>query len=203
MLEVRFDNLEQVKRTFDPGVVEKAAFSAVRKLHNKAATRVSKSVRQKYNIKAGAIKLALKKRVRKQQGIPSGFLIYTDSRISLRHFAVGGSDPRPGNQPVRKTARGKRKGVRVRVVKSRSHIVPRGFWGRGRAGENAGAGEQQIFQRIGLSRQPVRKLTGPSVAHMVRGEAGLDKVNAMMAQEANRTLSHELDHFLQRHVGLR
>ena len=147
MIDVRFENLEQVKRTFDPVVVEKAAFSAVKKLHNKAATRVSKSVRGKYNIKASRLKLALKKRVRTQQGTPTGFLIYTGGRISMRHFAVGGSMPRAGNQPTRRSARGKRKGVRVRVVKSRgNHVIPRGFWGKGRIGKEDGIGQYQVFQ---------------------------------------------------------
>jgi hypothetical protein len=204
MIDVRFENLDAVKRAYDPIVVEKAAFSAVRHLHNKAATQVSRSVRGTYNIKASRLKMALKKRIRMQQGTPAGFLIYTGQRLSLRNFAVGGAAPRKSNQPVRKTARGKRRGVRVRIMKTRgSHVVPRAFWGRGRAGSTDGAGEQQIFQRIGLSRLPVRKLTGPSVAHMVRGQAGVDEINKMMARDADRVLSQALDQFLARQIGIR
>jgi len=204
VIDVSFDNLEAVKRAYDPVVVKKAAFSAVKKLHNKAATQVSRSVRTTYNIKATDLKEGLKKRIRTQQGTPSGFLIYTGKRISLRYFAVGGPTPRRSNQPVRNSSRGKRRGVRVRVMKNRGpQVVPRAFWARGQAGSIAGAGEQQIFQRIGASRLPIRKLTGPSVAQMVRGKAGIGELNKLMAQAADKTLSNELDHFLQRKVGLR
>jgi len=204
VIDVRFDNLDEIRRTYDPKVVEKATFSAVKKLHAKAATRVSKSVRGRYNIKAGQLKSALKKRVRTQQGVPSGFLIYTDGRISLRQFAVGGAMPKKSNQPIRKGSRGSRKGVRVRVVKSRgSYVVKGGFWGKGRVGKEDGIGQYQIFQRIGAARLPIRKLTGPSVAHMVRGKAGIDEINSMMAQDADKTLANELDHFLQRQIGIR
>lgn len=204
MLSVRFDNLEEVKKAYDPIVVEKAAYSAVKKLHSKAATRVSKGIRQDYAVKAGQIAAALKKRVRKENGIPSGFLIYTGRRLSLRHFAVGGPTPRKSNRPRIRTARGLRYGAKVRVMKKRpARVVPRAFWGSARAGAQDGAGEAQIFQRVSAGRYPLRKMTGPSIAHMARGRAGIDEVNKMMAQDANRTLSHELDHFLQRQIGLR
>jgi hypothetical protein len=212
MIEVRFDNLEEIKRVYDPVAVQKATFSAVKQLHNKAATNVSKAIRSRYNIKAARVKLALKKRMRTQGGTPSGFLIYEDGRISLRHFAVGGSSAGRGNQPVRRSARGKRRGVRVRVVKNRPpHVVPGAFWGRGKAGKAIGAGEQQIFQRTGVTRsrprykgdEKLRKLTGPSVAHMARGKAGLDEVNQLMSQQADKVLASNLDHFLAKKIGLR
>ena len=38
---------------------------------------------------------------------------------------------------------------------------------------------------------------------MVRGDAGVDEINDMMAADANKTLEHELDHFIQRQIGLR
>lgn len=204
MLSVRFDNLDEVKKAYDPIVVEKATYSAVRKLHSKAATRVSKQIRARYAIKAGQVAAALKKRIRRQSGLPVGFLVYTGRRISLRHFAVGGPSPRKSNRPRVRTSRGLRYGAKVRITKGRpARVVPGAFWGAGRAGTAAGAGEEQIWQRVGAGRTPLRKLTGPSIAHMARGRAGIDAVNAMMAQDADRTLSHELDHFLQRQIGIR
>lgn len=205
MISVTFDNLEGVKRFYDPIIVEKAARSTVKKLRDKAATRASSEVRKVYAVKARDVKAALTPRLKEENGLPVGLLIYTGGRLSLRYFtAYKGGVPQGSMRPKVKTRAGLRYGARVRVKKtSPSKIIKRAFWGRGRAGSIDGAGEWQIFQRIGLGRLPIRKLTGPSIAHMLRSRSAVDGINNMMAADANKTLEHELDHFIQRQIGTR
>jgi len=207
MLSVRFDNLEEVKQFYDPIIVEKAAYSTINQLHKKAATLVGRAVRDKYSIKVRDIKSALKSRVVIQGGVPSGYLIYTSKRISLRHFASGGR-PSTRNRPRVKTARGMRRGAKIKVTKMRAaRLIKGAFWGQGAIGSGAGKmlgeGEWQVFQRIGLGRLKIRKLTGPSISHMVRGKAPLNAINQLVQDQAEKMLAHNLDHFLRTKTGIR
>ena len=208
MIKVQFQNLKELRETYDPQAVDRAAASAIRRLHSKAATKVSKAIRDTYAIKAGDVSRALKKRVIFRAGQPQGFLIYTGKRLSLRHFTgySGAGAPPQRVRPKVSTRAGARRGVRVRVTKNRpTRIVPAAFWGRGRAGRDDGAGAWQIFQRIDQAdpNSRIRKLTGPSIAHMARGNAPLDDINQMMRDEGNDVLANELDNQLRRRAGIR
>lgn len=204
-LEVGFSNLDEVMQFYDPLVVEKAARSTVRQLHNKAATRVNRAVRDRYNIKQRDITAVLKKRVVVQNGVPVGFLVYTSERISLRRFSSysGQGEPKQNARPKVKSRAGRRRGARVRVVKGRKAHIPEGaFWGRGRAGGRDGGGGWHIFKRVGISRLGLKKLTGPAVAQMVRGDGVLEEINDLMRGEADTLLAKNLDFFLGRRAGV-
>lgn len=214
MIKFSFDNLDEITKAYDPKVVRAALFSTIRKLNSQSSTQVSKAITSRYNIKAKEVKAAMVKRVREQGDIPVGFLVYTSKRISLRKFAKqnGKAPPERSARPRVKSARGKRLGARVRVVKGRgTHIVPGGFWGKGRAGKEDGAGTWQIFQRMGVPRrnprykgdEKLRKLTGPSIAHMARGDKAIEAANKLVRDKADTILAHELDHRLLRKAGLR
>ena len=192
-LEVRFDNLDEVRKFYDPAIVERAAYSTVKQLHSKATTAVSKAVRDEYAVNVKTVKGALKPIIRYQNGVPVGYLIYTGKRISLRHFATKSSRVRV------KTRRGYRYGAKVKVKKrERAALVPGAFWGRAQ-----GSGELQIFKRMGLSRLKIKKLTAPAIAQMVRNESALDAINELVQREADEKLANNLDHFLKRQIGIR
>lgn len=202
MISVRFDNLDQLRDVYDPAVVDKAAKHTIKQLQSKSATKISEAIRGKYKIKAREIKSALNPVSRTQDGIHSGFLIYTSKRISLRHFAGGA--PNRTNRPRVKTKRGARRGARATPLKgARGKIIDKAFWGHGSAGRSIGEGSMQIFQRIGSGRLKIRKLTGPSISHMVRGEAPMKAINDHIQNNATRLLEHNLDHFIKRRAGIR
>jgi len=210
MLSVRFDNLEEVKQFYDPIIVEKAARTTIKQLHGQAATLISKAIREKHNVTVRDVKSALHTRIKTTDGVETGSLIYTGKRISLRHFATAKSSPLVSTARFVKGTRRKvkRRGVRVKDRKdSRARIVPGAFWGRAAIGSGAGKiigeGTLQIFQRIGLSRLKIRKLTGPAIAQMAGGEAPLDAINELMREKADKTLAHNLDHFLRTKTGIR
>lgn len=208
MISYTFDNIDDLLKTYDPKVVKDSLFSTIRKLSSQSASKVSKDIVSRYNIKARDLKPpALVQRVREKNGVPVGFLIYTGKRLSLRKFAN-----QRAAQPRVKSARGVRYGARVKVLKSKgSHIVPGGFWGRARAGQVDGANVSQIFQRMGVPRrkpryegdEKLRKLTGPSIAHMARSENAIEAADKLVREKANAILAHELDHRLLRKAGLR
>ncbi|MFT5766740.1 MAG: hypothetical protein ACI9DH_000559 [Halioglobus sp.] len=202
MISVRFENLKELRQVYDPEILEKATRATIKQLNGQAATLISKAIRDNYKIKAGDIKQALDPRISTQNGIPSGFLIYTSKRISLRHFS--GGKPHKLNTPKVKTARGVRRGAKATITKRRGkRQIKGGFWGKGRAGGEDGAGEWQIFQRMGLSRLKVRKLTGPSISHMARGKAPLNAINQLVDNKASKLLENNLDHFIKRRAGIR
>lgn len=214
MIKATFDNMDELLKANDPKIVRAAARSTIKKLNNQAATQVSKAIRSRYNIKARDVKSSMIKRVREKGDIPVGFLVYTGKRISLRKFAShnGNAPPSRSARPRVKSGRGNRYGARVRVVKSRgSHIVPDGFWGKGRVGQEDGAGTWQIFQRMGVPRgdprykgdEKLRKLTGPSIAHMARSDKAIEAANVLVQSKADGILAHELEHRILRQAGLR
>lgn len=204
-LEVGFSNLDEIMRFYDPSVVERATRSTVRQLHKRAATRVNRAVRDRYNIKQRDITAVLKKRVTLQNGVPVGFLVYTSERISLRRFSSynGQGEPKQNARPKVKSRAGLRRGARVRVAKGRRAHIPDGaFWGRGRAGTRDGGGDWHIFKRVGMSRLGLKKLTGPAVAQMVRGDGVIDEINDLMRGDADKLLGQNLDFFLGRRAGV-
>jgi hypothetical protein len=191
-LSFKFENLEQLRQVYDPAVVEKAAHATVKQLQSKAATEISKTVRQRYNVSAAAIKSVMTPRVKVSGGVPTGFLIYLSKRISLRHYATG-------SRPKIKTRRGIRYGARVKEYRSkRAEIVPGAFFGTAKT-----SGSGQIFQRLGPSRLKIKKLTGPAIAQMVGGEAPIKALNDLVQREGDEKFAHNLDHFLKKQTGIR
>lgn len=209
MIRVSFDNLDEVTAAFDPDIVRRTVDSAMVRLRKQVATEVSKAVRKRYAIKAGEVRGALDRRTRRTRtagGVSEGILIYTSSRLSLSRFATGKGVPTRSNRPKIKTRRGIRYGAKVKVIKGRSpKIVPGAFWGRARAGRGddaLGQGAWQIWLREGRSRNNIRRLTGPGVAHMVRSKDALEAVEQTVDRKANAILESRLDFYLGRRAGV-
>lgn len=199
-LSFTFENMDQLRQVYDPAVVEKAAYQTVKQLQAKAATEISKTVRQRYNVSAAAIKSVMKPRLRVSAGVPTGFLIYLSKRISLRHYATG-------TRPKIKTRRGIRYGARVKEYKNeRAKIQPGAFFG---TAKDSGSG--QIFVRYTNGKRmksnpkkaAIKKLTGPAIAQMVGGEAPIKALNDLVQREGDEKFAHNLDHFLKKQTGIR
>lgn len=85
MIEFEITNLDELRRRYDPKIIEKALNSAVKKTANKARTLISKAVRKGYNVKAADIAKALtEKRIRGP--VTERILLYTGGRLSLMYF---------------------------------------------------------------------------------------------------------------------
>lgn len=202
-VRVSFENMEALKRAYDPAMLDKAAGVTIKQLQTKAATAVSREVRQKYNIQAAAIKSALKQsKVTYQDGMPTGYLIYLSKRISLNYF-------RTPSRPRIKTKRGIRYGAKTKLYKGQSPKIQKGgFFGTG-----LNSGSPQIFYRPqpwqpylrsqGLGPNKLWKMTAPSISQMIGGGAPLAALDRLFQEELNSTFEHNLDHFMQKQMGLR
>lgn len=202
MISISFSNMEEIRRVYDPSIVDRATRDATRRLRDKVATQVSKAVRDVYSIKAGDISRSLRKRARTRVG-HEGLLVYTSKRLSLSYFATNNGQPNAGNRPKVKTPRGVRRGAKVKVVKSKGRtIIDGAFWGRGRAGIIDGAGAWQIFVRKGSKRNPIKKLTGPSVSQLVGSRTALEAVNQVVGRDADKILAQRIDFYTGRKAGV-
>lgn len=210
-LRISFENLPEVRAALNPQVYNQALASTIKKLSDQAATQISVNVRKNYAVSASEVKKRLRMISRHTEAgmVPERLLIYFSARISLRHFAPAGQKAK-GKGPRIKTARGVRFGASARVYKPLGTKLKKGaFWGRAIRGDVDSAEEAsnglQIFARVDQedSKSKLGKLTGPSVSQMVRGWDVIANVNAFIADNRDRILENEINHFLAKYRGLR
>lgn len=204
MISVSFSNLDELKRVYDPRIVERAASDAVWRLRTPVKNTTAKEVAQVYNIKQGEVSSALKV-ARRNRGSPEVLLIYRSKRPSLPRFASK-REPTRGNRPRVKTQRGVRYGAKAKVVKSRGQRLIRGaFWARGRAGQSEdgrGQGAWLIWVRQSGARNSLKKLTGPSVSQMVGTRSARAAADRAIRDNADRILFQRLDFYTGRRAGV-
>lgn len=196
MIEMTLTNIDELRRAFDPKLVKKALDRAISTAANRVRTQISVDVRARYNIKAGDVGKSVTLRPVNQDGVINRLLAYTGGRLSLRMFAVGGTEPRAGR-------RGRPLPVRVMVLKSEGRqVLPGGFFAKGL---NAEPGTPyQVFRRrgdkrvmskgnySGQVRQPIVKETGPAIPTMVSSPkvigAAVDRAGTVMQAEFTRQM---------------
>lgn len=192
-LRYRFDKLDQLRDRFDPRIVEKAVRSSIRKTALKLRTKLSKRVRERYNVPARVIARHAKlENFFQSRSQPFSILRYVGSKIGLINFGA--------RSRIVRTAKGKRRGVSVQVLKEGGRKVVKSepaFIATG-ANEN-----RHVFARTGEGRFPIVSLKGPSVAEMVGRDEVIDDANAFMSGELPRIFDNEMEFFLLRKVGLR
>lgn len=173
MLTYEMTGLDELRRKFDPKMINKALDRAQQVAATKARTRISKEIRQLYNVKAGDVG----KSVRLQRIQNGRLLIYTGRMIGLDKF---------GARPKKvKTKHGRRTGVSVVVRKTGGRkVVKHGF-----IGNVHGA---KIFKRETDARLPIRRLFGPSIAHM----AGNEVVGNLAMLQVQEDAGIEFDRYL-------
>lgn len=190
MIDVKLENLAEVRRAFDPRVVGEAVKRAVSTAAERVRTHVSRDVRERYTIKAGDIGRSVTLRAVHRGSIIDRLLVYTGGRLSLAKFAAR---PRQVRVP-RKDGKGTRKltGVTVQVKRAGGRqLVQGGFLARGRNAKDDTP--QQIFQRAGDSRLPIRKLTGPAIPTMVANPAVIQGASTLAMDVLAREFPRQMD----------
>lgn len=195
MPTLQFDirELQQLKQQFDPRDVEKALRWAVDATSRKAATHISKDIRDTYAIKAGDIKRRLKiERVRRDA---TRALLYTGRRLPLEQF-------KPGTKKVRVTATsstGKRfkttrRGATVRVRKDRGRQLVKGGW----------YAKGHILRRADRSdnKSEPRMQFGPSVPGMVAHPETIESAQELVRRDLPEQFSNRLNYILNKKAGL-
>lgn len=180
MFTYELTNFQELRQAFDPKLVDKAYDRALQVAATKARTRISRKVRETYNIKAGDIGRAVQ--LRKLQSEPGRLLLYTGRMIGLDKFGA-----RPKNI---KTARGRRKGVTVQVKKTAGRKQLKGGFigGKGKV----------VFTRQGPERLPIERKFGPSIAHMAGNKTVLADFEAHAGEDAAVEFNRSLEFFMSR-----
>jgi len=185
--------LNELRQKFDPKLINKAIGQAMQLATTKLRTRVSRQIRQIYNIKAAEVsRSATIKRL-----TDGRMLIYTGRMIGLDKFDAKQRLVRTSSKVRNEKGRlvkGRRFGVTVRVRKDRGRkLVTQAFLG----GSGTGGSRNLIFKREGPERLPINRLYGPSLAHMagnkIVGELATQQVGADAATEFDRYLKYLME----------
>lgn len=205
MSELHFDmrNIDELKKQFDPKIVDKSLMRTLDKMQTKASAAVSKDVRSFFNIQAHRIKQDLRLTSFSYYGQPARSLVYAGEKIGLTRFAgtvrkVKVTATSKNGKSFRTTRRAayhkvKRGGSRLRTQHASGMLA---FPAQGRAGN------YHFFARI--SADPKAKLAvmkGPAVAQMVNRHAR-QVVDAMLQQDMPVEFNRNMSFYLGKQVGL-
>lgn len=203
MIDYSFSNMDELLKVFDPKVIEKATFSSVNRTTKAAKTYVSRQIKPEYRLAIGRIKKGISIEVnRGQGGLASRVLLFTGRRIGLAHWKTGTATTRKGAKikgAKRKASdRGRRYQAHYKYsTKAKVKSVTDGFIGQGKtkgSGDDTGV---QIFQRIGDDRLGIKKITGPSIAHMVRNDQVMKEARAFIQEEFHKQFKSNMKHFAE------
>ncbi|CAG1065991.1 hypothetical protein BAC1_01588 [uncultured bacterium] len=163
--EVR--GLKYLREALDPKRYKKIATRTVNKLGAQAKTAVNRAVRGTYNISRERLDAGLYLR-RATWENPVFLLKFKGRSPGLQHF----------------DARQTRRGVTVKVKKEGGRKVVQGAF--------MPASIEGVYKREGAARLPIKRLYGPDIVGMVN-EVGIDSVQKVLDENAERILSHEFD----------
>jgi hypothetical protein len=176
MIQYQIEKLPELRRKFDPKIIEQSLQRALNLAARKTRTRISQEVRLTYNIRAGDIAKAVD-----ILRIPGGRIIgYTGAVVHLDRFGARGKNV--------KTAHGKRRGVTVQVKKTAGRKLVKGGF--------VGGKDKAILKRVEKNRYPLERLFGPSIAQMVDNQGVIDAAIFLtgedLAVEFNRQMEVSL-----------
>jgi hypothetical protein len=179
-------DLQDLKRLLDPAFLRKAEVSALKGVRGKLSTRVSRSVRDTYNVTASLVSRKLNVGLRNNN--TEAWLSWVGKRIGLINFSA--------NFRNVKSSRGSRRGVTVKVQKDKSRFLVKGGFIATGAGGNA-----HIFKRMGSGRLPLKSLKGPSIPQMVNSPKVMADAERLVESEYPTILRSKLDFFLKKEFG--
>lgn len=194
--EVSFPFVAEARRLFDPKIVTKAQQRTVTALKGKIATQISRSTREKFNVKAQRIKQALRVTTEENDGARSATLTYSGKRLSLITFGGRFRKVRTtGKRGHLKGRRLQRYGASAKVSKrGRAYVVPGGFIAAG------ASGNVHLYQRRDQSdpTSGLRLMTGPAVAQMVSNKDVTRDYTGTVNKEFPRLFESKLNHLLDK-----
>lgn len=198
MIALTLENFDALKRRFDPADVLKALDRSVKTAAARVSTGISRDIRTRYNIKAGDVAKSVTAKPVFRGDVYGRLLLYVGNRVTLRKF---GANKRRVNG---------RTGVSVLVKKANGRkVVQGGFLA---LGLNARAGEtpEQVFKRegparrmrkgnyVGRKKQPLIRLTGPSIPTMVQNKDVIEKASELAGEVVRREFTRQMQLLLEK-----
>ncbi len=203
MIRDEFQDLDALRKKYNPAIINKALNSAINKTKNKTRTIVSRSVRKIYNVKANKLSAALNEYTHQANKgsvdvVVERVLSYSGGRISLINFDAKTKLVSTSRKRKRGKKMVKRHAVTVLVKKSEGRKIVEGKAGRGAFIGMGANSNVHIFERMTDKRQPIEKKWSLSVAEMIKTTKVLDEVDAFVKKELPDQLDHALDYFLNK-----
>lgn len=161
------------------GGAPKALARAINRSVQNARSNMVRSVREEYTAKAKAIRETIS--------------ISKASSSNLEAVVKSVSPPLPLRdfQVSPKTQNGKRRSpIRVAIKKGRKTSFDRTFVVRT-------GGSINVFERVGKSRLPIKKLFGPSVPQMIGNEKVITRISYGATAVMGKRLDHEINRLLE------
>ncbi|WP_447956505.1 hypothetical protein [Vreelandella sp. EE7] len=199
MPNLQFDirNRDQLKQLFDPKDIEKALSWSTNATARKAATLISKEVRQRYDVKAGDIRKRLS--IERYDRDIGRAVLYTGRRLPLSQFKprerwVTVSSRRRVKNGPRKGSMARRRGVTVQVRKNEGRKLVQGGWlAKGHILRRKDKGDTQS--------QPIKRF-GPSIPEMVDNPQVMQAAQDLVREDLPQQFSGRLDYILSRKAGM-
>lgn len=156
--------------------IPKGAEAAAARAFNRALmagrTAAVKEITKRYTVKAKDVRPTFKMKKASKTHLEAE-LISEGSALPLRAFA---------HKPATDTTGRKRKPIRVTIKGSNQFELTTSFvW------------KKHIFTRLGDTRLPVKKATGPSVPSMLGNENIVEEVQGVMDETAAKRMEHEME----------
>ena len=159
--------------------VSTASARALNKTVSTTATAANKEIRLVYNVRAVAIRKAMKiKRAHKKQKSLRAEIVVRGSRIGLIEFQARWTRRMPGTS-VKVKVQGPRKTVKGAFIATNSHSGYRG-----------------VFRRVGKSRYPIVNLRSISLPFAFFNEAVITATSKVAAEAYAKNYEHELQYIL-------
>ena len=177
---ITIDGIDIRKVEFRLGQMAKKAPDVVTMALNRAVESARaaavQEIRQTYTVKAKEVRGTMRV-IKASRKTLSAQLRSRGNLIPLDHFKYKPKQPRPKNPP---------KALQVQVKKTGYKELLHSFV--------ADINGPKIWQRVGKSRLPIRRLMGPAVPEML----GQDNVRAKVLEKALETYKKRLDHEINR-----
>lgn len=181
--EFDIHDMAKLRKRHEPEIVEKAFSRALDRAQTRAATHISKAVRDDYAVKAKDIKKQLTiKRARRD---PTRALVYVGRRLPLERFAPRTKEVRTTATSSRgKTFQTRRRGITVRVRKDTGRQLVAGGW----------FAKDHVLRRADKdnNRSDPRIQFGPSIPGMVAYPKVIDGAQDLVRYELPREFDRQM-----------
>lgn len=160
-----------------PGAAEKAEKTAIKKTVKGIRRFAAQKVREEYTIQGKYVTRTLSTSFNGA----SGELRSKGGVNDLRYFKTN---------PKNRTKRKPRNGIFAQVRRSGGGRLPHAFIA------GMGSGHVGVFERVGRSRFPIKKMTGPATPSMLANPNVSEKIVEKMEERLNVNVDHEINAFL-------
>lgn len=182
------NELQALKNRYDPKTVEKAFQQSLDRTQRKAATHISKAVRDDYHVSVADIKKRLK--IQRARRDASRSLLYAGRKLPLDNFKPKTTRARVVMATSKRGNRYKtrRRGASVQVRKDTGRQVVKGGWfAKGRIWRRADKDDN--------ASKPTMQF-GPSIPGMVAHHRVIDSAQDMVREDLPRQFSGRMDYLL-------